>query len=95
MYFSNVPVFKTLLDHKRSSPNGYKVLYTMLCTYHPNLIEKVKLDPPIMEVNVNLFSFIRKYSNYIELECISKHSYTDMEIPTFITDILDTDGNFE
>ena len=67
----------------------------MLCTCHPKLIERAKIEPPTMESNGNLFSFIRKYSNYIECERISKRSYTNMEILTFITDTLDTDGRFE
>ena len=94
--FTNVPVFKTLLDHERSSQDGYKVFHTTLCTYHPNLIAKTKIEPPNMEANRNIFSFIGEYSNHI-MECkhISKHSYTDIEILTFITDILDTDGRFE
>ena len=95
MDFSTVPVFKTLLDHERSSQDGYKVLYTMLCTCHPNLIEKAKIEPPNMTPNGNLFTFIRKYSNYIECERISKRSYTDMEILTFVTDTLDSDRRFE
>ena len=67
----------------------------MFCTCHPKLIEREKIEPPTMESNRNLFSFIRKYSNYIECERISKRSYTDMEILTFIADTLDTDGRFE
>ena len=95
MDFNTVPVFKTLLDHERSSQDGYKVLYTILCTCHPNLIEKAEINPPAMAPNGSLFKFIRKYSNYIECKHISKRSYTDMEILTFVTDILNTDGRFE
>ena len=71
------------------------MLRKILCTCHPNLIEKVKIEPPIIEANGNLFLFIRKYSNYIQCERNSKRSYTDMEIFTFITDPLDMDGQFE
>ena len=95
MNFNTVPVFKTLLDHERSSQDGYKVLYTMLCICHPNLIEKAKIEPPTVAPNGNLFTFIRKYSNYIECERISKHSYTDIEILTFVTDTLNSDRRFE
>ena len=93
--FTNVPVFKPLLDHERSSQDGYKVLYTMLCTYHLICIANEKMGPRNMEAYRNLFSFIREYSNYIECKHISKRSYTDMEILTFIADTLDTDGRFE
>ncbi len=95
MDFDTVPVFKTLLDHERSSQDGYTVLYTMLCTCHPNLIEKAKVEPPTMAPNGTLFTFIQKHSKYIECERISKRSYTDMEILTFVTDTLDTDRRFE
>ena len=95
MDMSKVPLFKTLLEHERSSQDGYRVLYAMLCLCHPRLVEKPKIEAPTMEPNGNLFSFIRKYSNYIECEKISKRSYTDMEILTFIIDTLDSDGRFD
>ena len=95
MDMSKVPLFKTLLEHERSSQDGYRVLYAMLCVCHPRLVEKPKLEAPTMEPNGNLFSLIRKYSNYIECEKISKRSYSDMEILTFVIDTLDADGRFD
>ena len=95
MDMSKVPLFKTLLDHKRSSQDGYRVLYAMLCVCHPKLVEKPKLEAPTMETNGNLFTFIRKYSNYLQCEKISKRQYSDMEKLTYIINTLDSDGRFE
>ena len=95
MDMSKVPLFKTLLDHERSSQDGFRVLYAMLCVCHPKLVEKPKLEVPVMENNGNLFTFIRKYSNYIECEKISNRHYSDMEQLTYIINALDIDGRFE
>ena len=92
---SKVPLFKTLLDHKRSSQDGFRVLYAMLCVCHPKLVEKPKLEAPVMETNGNLFTFVRKYSNYIECERISNRHYSDMEQLTYVINTLDIDGRFE
>ena len=92
---SKVPLFKTLIDHKRSSQDGFRVLYAMLCVYHPKLVEKQKLEAPVMETNGNLFTFVRKYSNYIECERISNRHYSDMEQLTYVINTLDIDGRFE
>ena len=40
MDMSKVPLFKTLLNHERSSQDGFQVLYAMLCVCHPKLVEK-------------------------------------------------------
>ena len=95
MDMSKVPLFKTLLDHERNSQDGFRVLYAMLCVCHPKLVEKPRLEAPTMEPNGNLFTFVRKYSNYIECEKISNRNYTDMEQLTYVINTLDTDGRFE
>ena len=95
MDMSKVPLFKTLLDHERSSQDGFRVLYAMLCVCHPKLVEKPKLEAPVMETNGNLFTFVRKYSNYIECEKISNRRYSDMEQLTYVINTLDVDGRFE
>ena len=91
----HVPIFKQLLIHERSSQDGYKVLYAMLCGCHPRLVEKTKLEPPKFHTNGNLFTFIREYSNYIECERISKRNYTDIEKLSFVIEALEADGRFE
>ena len=91
----NVQIFKQLIIHERSSQDGYRVLYAMLCGCHPRLVEKTKLDPPKFKTNGNLFTFIRDYSNYIEYERISKRNYSDLEKLTFVIDALELDGRFE
>ena len=48
-----------------------------------------------MANNGNLFTFVRKYSNYIECEKISNRHYSDMEQLTYIINTLDADGRFE
>ena len=68
MDMSKVPLFKTLLYHERNSQDGFLVLYAMLCVCHPKLVEKPKLEAPVMENNDNILTFVRKYSNYIECE---------------------------
>ena len=67
----------------------------MLCVCHPRLVEKPKIESPEMEANGNLFTFIYKYSKYIECEKISNRHYTDMRKPTHIIDALDTDSLFK
>ena len=90
-----VPIFKQLIIHERSSQDGYKVLYAILCGYHPRLVEKIKIDQPKFNTNGNLFTFIRDYSNYIECEWISKRNYTDIEKLSFIIEALESDSRFE
>ena len=95
MDVQHVPIFKQLIIHERSSQDGYRVLYAMLCGCHPRLVEKTKIDPPKFKTNGNLFTFIRDYSNYIEYERISKRNYSNIEKLTFVIDALELDGRFE
>ena len=61
----------------------------------PKACRETKLEAPSMETNGNLFTFVRKYSNYIECEKISNNHYSDMEQLTYVTNTLDIDGRFE
>ena len=92
---NEVPIFNQLIIHERSSQDGYKVLYAMLCGCHPRLVEKSKIDPPKFNANGNLFTFIREYSNYIECERISKRYYSDIEKLSFVIEALESDGRFD
>ena len=83
MDMSKVPLFKTLLDHERISQDGYIVLYSRLWVCHLKLVEKSKLEVPIMESNGNLFTFTHRYSNYLECEkniqtSILRHGQTNI-----------------
>ena len=46
---SKVPFFKQIIEHERTSQDGYKVLYGMLCICHPKLVEKTKQEPPTLK----------------------------------------------
>ncbi len=92
---TNVPFFKQILEHERTSQDGYKVLYGMLCICHPKLMEKTKTEPPTLETNGSLFTFIRQYTNYIECERIANRTYTDVEKLSFIMNVLESDGRFD
>ena len=92
---TKVPFFQQIIEHERTSQDGYKVLYGMLCTCHPKLVEKTKQDPPSMKTNGSLFAFIRQYTNYIECEKIANRTYTDIEKLTFIMNALENDGRFD
>lgn len=95
MDFTKVPFFKQILEHERTSQDGYKVLYGMLCTCHPKLVEKSKQEAPTLATNGNLFSFIRQYTNYIASEQIANRHYTDLEKLSFVMTILENDGRFD
>ena len=92
---SKVPFFKQIIEHERTSQDGYKVLYGMLCICHPKLMEKGKTEPPALKTNGSLFSFIRQYTNYIECERIANRTYTDIEKLSFVMTALESDGRFE
>ena len=92
---SKVPFFKQIIEHERTSQDGYKVLYGMLCICHPKLVEKTKQEPPTLKTNGNIFAFIRQYTNYIECERIANRTYTDVEKLTFVMNVLEEDGRFE
>ena len=92
---SKVPFFQQILEHERTSQDGYKVLYGMLCICHPKLVEKTKQDPPSLTTNGSLFSFIRQYTNYLECEKIANRKYTNIEGLTFVMNALENDGRFE
>ena len=34
------PIFKQLLIHEKSSEDGYKFLYAVMCDYHLRLVER-------------------------------------------------------
>lgn len=93
--FSSVPFFQQILNHERTSQDGYKVLYGMLCICHPKLVEKPRQNAPTLEPNGSLFTFIRKYTNYIESERIANRKYTDLEQLSFIMNVLESDGRFD
>ena len=92
---AKVPFFKQIVEHERTSQDGYKVLYGMLCICHPKLVEKSKQDPPTLKTNGSLFAFIRQYTNYIESERIANRTYTEMEQLSFVMNTLETDGRFD
>ena len=92
---SKVPFFQQTIDHERTSQDGYKVLYGMLCVCHPKLVEKTQQTPPSLVTNGSLFSFIRQYTNYLECEKIANQKYTNIEGLTFVMNALKTDGRFD
>ena len=92
---AKVPFFKQIIEHERTSQDGYKVLYGMLCICHPRLVEKSKQEPPTLQTNGSLFSFIRQYTNYIESERIANRTYTEIEQLSFIMSVLEADGRFD
>lgn len=92
---SNVPFFQQILEHERTSQDGYKVLYGILCICHPRLVEKSQQDPPTLQTNGSLFSFIRQYMNYIECERIANRTYSDIEQLSFVMNTLESDGRFD
>ena len=81
---AKVPFFKQIIEHERTSQDGIKVLYGMLCICHPRLVKKSKKEPPTLQTNGSLFSFIRKYTNYIESKRITNRAYTEIEQLSFI-----------
>ncbi len=92
---AKVPFFKQIVEHERTSQDGYKVLYGMLCICHPKLVGKSKQDLPTLKTNGSLFAFIRQYTNYIESERIANRTYTEMEQLSFVMNTLETDGRFD
>lgn len=92
---TKVPFFKQILEHERTSQDGYKVLYGMLCICHPKLMEKTKTEPPTLQTNGSLFTLIRQYTNYIKCERIANRTYTDVEKLSFIMNALESDGRFD
>ena len=92
--YDKVPFFSTMVNHEKSSQDGYRVLYAFLTCCHPKLVQRTKLDTPKLVENGNLFTFMRQYKNWLEFEKISNRTYSDLENLTVVMNVLENDGRF-
>ena len=89
------PVFKQIIMHERTSQDGFRVLYAMLGTCHPNLIKRRAMSSPSMTTTPNLLGFVRLYLNFLEYERINGRQYKDSEQFKFMTNEMSKDGRYE
>ncbi len=86
--------FKEILLNEATSQDGFRVLYNMLNTCHPALIERPNMQKPDITVTTNLFAFIRQYLNFLEFERITGRNYTHEEQLNFVKEALEIDGRY-
>ena len=93
--YDKVPFFSNMIDYKKATQDGYRVLYAFLTCCHPKLVQRTKMDIPKMVPNGNFFSFMRMFNNWLEYEKIAQRNYSDIENLSVVIDVLKTDGRFE
>lgn len=92
--YDKVPFFSTMINHEKSSQDGYRVLYAFLSCCHPKLVQQTKLNTPALAENGNLFTFTQMYKNWLEYEKILNCHYSDLENLSAFIHALEKDGQF-